>query len=33
MTGTPLALAVSPDGTKVYAARKGAIETIDVADA
>ena len=30
MSGTPLAVAVSPDGNTVYAARKGAIETIDV---
>ena len=31
MSGAPLALAVSPDGAPVYAARKGGIESIDVA--
>ena len=29
--GRPLALATSPDGTRVYAARKGAIDVIDTA--
>ena len=31
MSGSPLAVAISPDGARVYAARKGAIEVVDMA--